>query len=59
MAREVVMNTHETCAARVNAYLDYRRQAGFALKIEGEQLERFARFADHLGHQGPLTNSPA
>ncbi|MGO3694474.1 hypothetical protein [Marinobacter sp.] len=53
------MNTHETFAARVNAYLDYRRQAGFALKIEGEQLERFARFADHLGHQGPLTNSPA
>jgi len=49
------MNTHETFAARVNAYLDYRRQAGFALKIEGAQLERFAHFADHLGHQGPLT----
>lgn len=49
------MNTHETFAARVNAYLDDRRQAGFALKIEGWQLERFARFADHLGHQGPLT----
>jgi len=49
------MNTHGTFAAQVNAYLDYRRQAGFALKIEGGQLERFARFADHLGHRGPLT----
>jgi len=49
------MNTHATFAVRVNAYLDYRRRAGFALKIEGWQLEHFARFADHLGHQGPLT----
>jgi integrase len=49
------MNMHETFASRVEAYLDYRRQAGFALKIEGEQLARFARFADHLDHQGPLT----
>lgn len=49
------MNIHETFAARVEAYLDYRRRAGFTLKIEGEQLARFARFADQLGHQGPLT----
>lgn len=49
------MNIYETFTARVEAYLDYRRRAGFTLKIEGEQLARFAHFADQLGHQGPLT----
>lgn len=55
MAREAIMTTHTTFMARVNAYLDYRRRAGFALKIEGEQLARFAAFADHLDPQSPLT----
>ncbi|UQG55099.1 MULTISPECIES: tyrosine-type recombinase/integrase [unclassified Marinobacter] len=49
------MNTPETFAPTVEAYLNYRRQAGFLLKIEGEQLERFARFSERIGHQGPLT----
>ena len=49
------MNTLETMTSRVEAYLIQRRRAGFALKIEGAQLERFARFADHAGHRGPLT----
>lgn len=49
------MNAHATFSSRVTAYLDYRRQAGFALKIEGGCLKRFARFADQLGYQGPLT----
>lgn len=40
---------------RVAAYLRTRRALGFALHIEGQQLERFARFADAQGHQGPLT----
>jgi integrase len=39
----------------VDAYLSYRRDAGFELKIEGQQLLRFARFADDLGHRGALT----
>ena len=46
------MSTPVTFTARVDAYLDYRRQAGFALKIEGEQLARFARFADHISPGG-------
>lgn len=40
---------------RVGAYLRTRRALGFALVIEGQQLERFAVFAAQQGHQGPLT----
>lgn len=40
---------------RVSAYLHYRRQLGYHLKIEGAQLVRFAEFADQRGHQGSLT----
>jgi integrase len=53
------MKTFDTITARVNAYLDDRRQAGFALRIEGEQLGRFARFAEQRGHRGPLTTKLA
>lgn len=40
---------------RVAAYLHYRRQLGYRLKIEGAQLVRFAEFTDRRGHDGPLT----
>lgn len=49
------MSTPDTMASKVDAYLADRRQAGFALRIEGEQLKRFARFADRSTHRGPLT----
>lgn len=49
------MSTPETMAAKVDAYLDDRRHSGFALRIEGEQLHRFARFADQSDHRGSLT----
>jgi integrase len=49
------MNRSETMRKRVDAYLSERRRAGFALHIEGEQLFRFADFADRKAHQGPLT----
>lgn len=39
----------------IDDYLAVRRQAGFALKAEGEQLRRFARFAEQVSHHGPLT----
>jgi len=39
----------------VEDYLAKRRQMGFALKIQGYQLKRFARFADDIGHRGPIT----
>ena len=55
MAREVAVSAPASMAARVEAYLAARRHVGFALKIEGGQLARFARFADSRGHRGPLT----
>jgi len=36
-------------------YLNFRRKLGFALRIEGEELLRFARYADQIGNQGPVT----
>lgn len=44
-----------TMAARVEDYLEVRRALGYQLRIEGQELQRFARFADREGHQGPVT----
>ena len=49
------MSGSSTLSAQVDAYLADRRQAGFQLRVEGEQLQRFARFARRIGHRGPLT----
>lgn len=49
------MNAYNPLSTWVDHYLTARRQAGFALRIEGEQLKRFARFAEQLGHRGPVT----
>ena len=49
------MNAPLNMRTQVESYLAYRRQAGYALKIEGEQLLRFARFAEQAGYQGPPT----
>lgn len=49
------MNSPMRMHARVEAYLRERRQAGFALHIEGEQLIRFADFAERSEYRGPLT----
>lgn len=39
----------------VDEYLTHRRRLGFQLRIDGQQLNSFARFADACGHSGPLT----
>jgi integrase len=44
-------NMHE----RVESYLNARRSVGYILRIEGEQLQQFASFADQRGHQGHIT----
>jgi integrase len=44
-----------TMLTKVRAYLAHRRVLGFQLKCEGQQLLNFARYADRLGHRGPLT----
>jgi integrase len=48
-----------TMSARVKAYLVSRRALGYKLRIEGELLQNFARYADRSGHCGPLTRSLA
>lgn len=49
------MNPRAAMRTKVESYLACRRQAGFSLRVEGQQLLSFARFADHSGHRGPLT----
>ena len=53
------MNAPSSVHTLVEAYLAHRRQAGFALRIEGQQLQRFAQFAEQAEHRGPLTLDPA
>jgi len=49
------MNARSTMRSKVRAYLVERRQTGFILRIEGQQLNCFARFVDDTGYRGPLT----
>jgi integrase/recombinase XerC len=49
------MSTGSTIQAAVERYLMERRRLGFELNITGQQLMRFAKYADARGHQGPLT----
>ena len=53
------MRRRSSVAALAEEYLSFRRDLGFALKIEGEELLRFARHADGIGHRGPLTTDLA
>jgi integrase len=41
--------------AEAEQYLEMRRKLGFAIRIEGEELLRFARYVEKTGHEGPLT----
>lgn len=49
------MNAQGTMRDKVDDYLAHRRHAGFQLRIEGQQLRQFARFAEQSEHHGPLT----
>lgn len=49
------MATAPTMVTLVEDYLAHRRSLGFELRIEGQQLLSFARFADATGHRGPVT----
>lgn len=44
-----------TMEALAQEYLALRRQLGYALHCPGQQLLAFARYADGLGHRGPIT----
>jgi len=49
------MKTAPSVVSLVEDYLAVRRRMGYALDIAGKQLLAFARFADRMGHQGPIT----
>ena len=49
------MKNTATMVAKVTEYLDHRHALGYALKVEGRQLLDFGRYADRMGHRGPLT----
>ena len=48
-----------TMVDRVNEYLTYRRALGYQLRVEGQMLQSFARYADESGHRGPVTTELA
>ena len=45
--------------ALVDEYLTVRRGLGFGLETPGWLLRSFARFADRIGHHGPVTTNLA
>jgi hypothetical protein len=49
------MTRRITMTRLAQEYLAQRRKLGFQLRIEGQQLLLFARWADRIGHRGPLT----
>ena len=49
------MRTKNAMQRRAQEYLDERRRLGYDLRITGDMLLSFARFADKVGHKGPLT----
>ncbi len=49
------MKTWSNMQERVEAYLCARRRLGYILRIEGQQLLRFARYADQKGHVSHIT----
>jgi len=48
-----------TMQAAVEEYVTFRRSVGVALRVEGQLLQHFARFADQTGHSGPITTDLA
>lgn len=44
-----------TMTSLAEQYLSFRRGLGYAMRIEGAELLRFARYADESGHQGSVT----
>lgn len=42
---------------RVESYLKWKRNLGYALTVVGRELLRFARFADDNKHVGPITTA--
>ena len=50
---------YKTFSEAVEVYLKERRSMGYSLERRGEQLCNFAKYADKIGHKGPLTTELA
>jgi len=53
------MMSVQTMLELAEEYLASRRNLGYALMIEGAELVRFARYADRIGHRGPISTQLA
>ena len=53
------MKPATTMVSLVEDYLECRRRLGFALESDERRLLCFARFADQIGHRGPITEELA
>ena len=53
------MKTSTNMMDQVEEYLAFRRNLGYALESDGKELILFARYADTIGHHGPLTKTLA
>jgi len=47
--------SRRTMLERAQEYVEYRRALGYRCGVDGGQLLTFARWADDLGHRGPIT----
>jgi integrase len=59
MAGGAAMNNQTTMVELGEQYLSFRRELGYALEVQGGELLRFCRYADDLGHKGPITTELA
>jgi integrase len=59
MAGGAAMNKQTTMVELGEQYLSFRRGLGYALEVQGGELLRFCRYADDLGHKGPITTGLA
>jgi integrase len=44
---------------QVEEYIEYKRSLGYQIKIEAQELKRFASYAHSIGHNGSLTTELA
>jgi integrase len=53
------MSRKKTMLRKVDEYVTHRRNLGYDLEVAAGELRRFARYAESIGHHGPLTTEIA
>ncbi len=48
-----------TMTEHAQQYLEFKRNLGYQLGVEGKELLLFARYADEMGDEGPVTTEIA